>query len=82
MVQTKFVKYKTSKVLLILSIAKIRENYFFEIANGSKFVKYRALENNQLYGNQDTLLILCYLHTLALPSSVFDKDCGVVGILM
>ena len=31
-------------------IAKIRENYFLDIANGSKFVKYRALENNQLYG--------------------------------
>ena len=25
-------------------------HYFLHIANESKFVKYRALENNQLYG--------------------------------
>ena len=54
MVQTKFVKFKTLKyfksITLILSIAKIRENCILELANESKFVKYRALENNQLYG--------------------------------
>ena len=52
MVQAKFVKYETLKYLKIitqiLDIAKIRENYFLDIANESKFVKYRA-ENNQLY---------------------------------
>ena len=32
----------------ILDNAKIHDNYFLEIANESKFVKYRALENNQL----------------------------------
>ena len=46
MVQTKFVKYKTLKyfesITLILDIAKFRENYFLEIVNESKFVKYRA----------------------------------------
>ena len=56
-VQTKFVKYKTLKyfksITLILSIAEIRENCILELANESKFVKYRALENNQLYGSQD-----------------------------
>ena len=51
MVQTKFMKYKTLKYFtLILSIAKIRENCILELANESKFVKYRGLENNQLYG--------------------------------
>ena len=54
MVLTKFVKFKTLKyfksITLILSIAKIRENCILELANQSKFVKYRALENNQLYG--------------------------------
>ena len=54
-VQTKFVKYKTLKyfksITLILSVAKIRENCILELANKTKFVKYRALENNQLYGN-------------------------------
>ena len=30
-------------------MAKIRENYFIDIDNESKFVKCRALENNQLY---------------------------------
>ena len=48
MVQTKFMKYKTLKhfksITQILSIAKIHENYFLDIANESKFVKYRALE--------------------------------------
>ena len=39
-----------SDIYGILSIAKIRENYFLELANESKFMKYRALENNQLYG--------------------------------
>ena len=52
MVQTKFVKYKTLKyfksITLTLSIAKIRENCILELANQSKFMKYRALENNQL----------------------------------
>ena len=47
-------KYKTLKyfksITLILSIAKIRDNCILEIAKESKFVKYRALENNQLYG--------------------------------
>ena len=56
-VQTKFVKYKTLKYFRsstqILDMAKIRENYFLEIDNESKFVKYRALENNQLYGTSD-----------------------------
>ena len=50
-VQTKFVKYKTLKyfntITLILSIAKIHENCILE-TNQRKFVKYRALENNQL----------------------------------
>ena len=49
------VKYKTLKffksITQILDIAKIRENYFLEIVNESKFAKYRALENNQLHGN-------------------------------
>ena len=53
MVQTKFVKYKTLKyfksITLILSVANIRENCILELANQAKFVKYRALENNQLY---------------------------------
>ena len=50
-VQTKFVKYKTfESIILTLSIAKIRENCILELANESKFVKYRDLENNQLYG--------------------------------
>ena len=47
-------KYKTLKffksITQKLSIAKICENYFLEIVNESKFVKYRAVENNQLYG--------------------------------
>ena len=46
-------EYKTLKyfksITLILSIAKIHENCILELANGNKFVKYRALENNQLY---------------------------------
>ena len=54
MVQTKFVKYKTLKyfksITLILCIAIICENCILEVANQSKSVKYRALENNQLYG--------------------------------
>ena len=54
MVQTKFVKYKTLKyfrsITQILDTVKICENYFHEIVNESKFVKYRALESNQLYG--------------------------------
>ena len=62
MVQTKFVKFKTLKyfksITLILSIAKIRENCILEIANESKFVKYRALENNQLYGIYLSLLTM------------------------
>ena len=38
-------------ITLILSIAKKnRENCILEVANQSKFVKYRALENNQLCG--------------------------------
>ena len=40
-----------SSITLTLSIAKICENYFLDIDNESKFTKYRALENNQLYGN-------------------------------
>ena len=52
MVQTKFVKYKPlnyfKSITLILSIAK---NCILELANQRKFVKYRALENNQLYGS-------------------------------
>ena len=51
-VQTKFVKYKTLKyfesITQILSIAKIHENCSLDIDNESKFVKYGALENNQL----------------------------------
>ena len=47
-------KYKTLKyfrsITLILSIAKIHEYCILELVNQSKFVKYRALENNQLYG--------------------------------
>ena len=43
-VDTKFVKYKTLKyfesITLILSMARIRENYFLHIDNESKFVKY------------------------------------------
>ena len=43
-------KYKTLKYLKsITQILKILENYFLDIANESKFVKYRALENNRLY---------------------------------
>ena len=38
-----------SQGLTVLSITKIRENCILELANQSKFVKYRALENNQLY---------------------------------
>ena len=30
-------------------MAKIWENYFLDIDNESKFVKYKTLENNQLY---------------------------------
>ena len=30
------------------TVQNISENYFLDIANESKFMKYRALENNQL----------------------------------
>ena len=53
-VQIKFVKCKTlnyfQNIAQTLDIAQIRENYFLEIVDESKFVKYRDLENNQLYG--------------------------------
>ena len=58
-------KYKTLKyfksITLILSIAKIRENCILELADESKFVKFRALENNQLYGSRQVVITVHYV---------------------
>ena len=70
MVQTKIREIYISEVFtLLLSIAKIHENCILELASQSKFVKYRALENNQLYGTSQisifmTRLWLCLLCSL------------------
>ena len=64
-----------------LSIAKKnRENCFLDISNESKFVKYRALENSQLYGSHEVRLctLLCLymyvLYSLCVDLSIFTSS--------
>ena len=74
-VQTKFVKYKTLKYFtFILSIAKIHENCIFELVNQNKLLKYRALENNQLYG---IVLKECMFTVPGWASSSYSSVCNL-----
>ena len=76
MVQTKFVKLKTLKyfksITLVLSIAKICENCILELANQSKFVRYKITSYTVFF---QTLFIVrpLILHKLTFFSAKICK---------